>query len=113
LLQFLRIATLTLVLLSGSASWNIIFLAASDQSTPDAGQKLYRNLSCYGCHVVNGQGGKEGPNLDGIGRQFSRRDLEIQLTTPRLRQSNSRMPSFAFLQAHELENLVVFLETLK
>jgi Cytochrome c len=88
-------------------------LAAVDRSTPSSGQNLYYSLSCHGCHIHKEQGFKQGPDLDGISSVLSRKELEMQLTTPRHRKKNSRMPSFAFVQPMELQSLLDFLETLK
>jgi Cytochrome c len=97
--------------LSGRADSDVD-LASVDQST-SSGQNLYYSLSCHGCHLLKEQGFKQGPDLDGISSVLSRGELEIQLTTPRHRQKDSRMPSFAFVQPMELQILLDFLETLK
>jgi len=88
-------------------------LAGVDQSTPSSGQNLYYSLSCHGCHILKEEGFKQGPDLDGISSVLSREELKIHLTRPRLRQKNSRMPSFAFVQPMELQSLLDFLEELK
>jgi hypothetical protein len=113
LLQFFKIPiVLVAVLLSGGLPLSSIF-PAEDQSTTASGIILYHRLSCCGCHILKGQGGKEGPNLDGVASRLLRQELEVQLTTPRHRQSSSRMPSFAFMRPNELQNIMDFLQTLK
>jgi cbb3-type cytochrome oxidase cytochrome c subunit len=113
LIRYLVILILLIgILLSGSADSGTN-LSSVDQSTPSSGQNLYCRLSCHGCHILKEQGFKQGPDLDGISRVLSRKELEIQLTTPRHRKKNSRMPSFAFVQPMELQSLLDFLEILK
>jgi mono/diheme cytochrome c family protein len=86
---------------------------AADPATPSLGQELYQRLSCRGCHALEGRGGEVGPVLNGVGNRLSRNELEAQLLTPRRRQADSRMPSFAFVRPKELQALVDFLESLK
>jgi mono/diheme cytochrome c family protein len=88
-------------------------LSGPDQSTTASGFNLYHSLSCHGCHSINGQGEKEGPNLVGVGNRLSRQELEVKLTEPLHRQSYSRMPSFAFVRPQELQDLANFLQSLK
>ena len=85
----------------------------ADPATPSLGQDLYPRLSCRGCHALQGRGGDVGPVLDGVGSRLSRHELETQLVTPRRRQADSRMPSFAFVRSSELRALLDFLESLK
>jgi hypothetical protein len=85
----------------------------ADPATPSLGQELYQRLSCRGCHAWQGHGGEVGPVLNGVGSRLSRTELETQLLTPRRRQPDSRMPSFAFVRPTELQALLDFLESLK
>jgi cbb3-type cytochrome oxidase cytochrome c subunit len=70
-------------------------------------------LACHGCHALQGQSGNVGPSLEGIGNCLDRQELELQLLTPRRRQHDSRMPSFAFVRPLELQGLLDFLQTLQ
>jgi ubiquinol-cytochrome c reductase cytochrome b subunit len=85
----------------------------ADPATPTLGQDLYQRLSCRGCHAWQGRGGEVGPVLNGVGSRLSRTELETQILTPRRRQADSRMPSFAFVRPKELQALLDFLESLK
>jgi cbb3-type cytochrome oxidase cytochrome c subunit len=76
------------------------------------GHDLYQRLSCHGCHALQGRGGEVGPTLDRVGSRLAREELETQLLTPRRRQANSRMPSFAFVRPLELQALLDFLHSL-
>ncbi len=33
------------------------------------GQQVYADRKCSGCHTIEGQGGKEGPDLSRVGRK--------------------------------------------
>jgi cbb3-type cytochrome oxidase cytochrome c subunit len=48
-----------------------------------------------------------------VGSRLSRNKMETQLLTPRRRQAESHMPSFAFIRPKELQALLDFLESLK
>jgi len=86
---------------------------AAPQAPPAPGQELYSRLACYGCHTLQGKGGKVGPALDRIGSTLSGEELATQLSTPRCRRNDSRMPSFAFVRPFELQGLVDYLQALK
>lgn len=77
------------------------------------GRELYQRLSCHGCHALDGRGGEKGPALDGVGSRLTREDLQRQILTPRRRQADSRMPSFAFVRPAELQTLLDFLQSLQ
>lgn len=102
-----------LVMLLGGMGSTIVGHPLADPAPPSLGQELYRKLSCRGCHALQGRGGKVGPVLDGVGSRLSRTELETQILTPRRRQADSRMPSFAFVRPTELQTLLDFLESLK
>jgi hypothetical protein len=85
----------------------------ADPAPPSLGQELYQRLSCHGCHALQGRGGEVGPILEGVGSCLSRNELETQILTPRRREADSRMPSFAFVRPTELQALLDFLESLR
>jgi mono/diheme cytochrome c family protein len=86
---------------------------AAPQAPPASGQELYSRLACYGCHALQGKGGKLGPALDQTGSRLSGEELATQLSTPHCRRIDSCMPSFAFVRPLELQGLVEYLQTLK
>lgn len=90
--------------------------APPSPATPEAavkfGRDLYQRLACAGCHALQGRGGEVGPPLDRAGTQLSPEELKTQIVTPRQRQANSRMPSFAFVRPVELQALLDYLKTL-
>ncbi len=108
--RLFRGSVMLVILLGGLASTSH---PAADPATPSVGQDLYQRLSCRGCHALQGGGGHVGPDLDRVGARLSREDLETQLLTPRCRQVDSRMPSFAFVRPFEFQSMLDFLETLK
>ncbi len=48
----------------------------------DAGQNLFREIGCAECHRFGGEGGSVGPNLTGISRRLTPRDLLESLLSP-------------------------------
>jgi nitric oxide reductase subunit C len=86
---------------------------AALKTTIESGRNLHQRLSCHGCHALHGGGGEVGPALDGVGSRLTRGDLETQILTPRRRQADSRMPSFAFVKPSEIRELLDFLQSLK
>ena len=53
-----------------------------------AGEALYKQLECNACHVIGAEGGKVGPDLDGIGAQRSRAFLIGHITDPEAHAKN-------------------------
>jgi len=114
-----RLKRLFLLMVTGSIWW---LPTACQETLPpptrpraaiELGYDLYQRLSCHGCHVLQGQGGEAGPSLDGVGSRLLPENLETQILTPRRRQAESRMPSFAFVKTFELRTLLDFLQSLK
>ena len=48
----------------------------------EAGQTLFREIGCAECHRFGGEGGSVGPNLTGIGKRLTPRDLLESLLSP-------------------------------
>jgi cbb3-type cytochrome oxidase cytochrome c subunit len=101
-------STLLMILLGGTAL--TAGIPASEPATLSPGWDLYQRLSCRGCHSLQGRGSDLGPVLDRVGGRLSREELETQLLTPRRRQADSLMPSFAYVRPCELQALVDFLQ---
>jgi cytochrome c2 len=102
-------AILAVLMLMGIAALNSFALAGND-STASTGENFFQSLACGGCHAINGQGSKEGPDLTSVGKYFSRQELELKLKMPRSLRKDSPMPSFAFVQPQELQKLLDFLQ---
>ncbi len=89
---------------------------AVDPKLVQVGAKLFQNETngCLGCHTMNGEGGKVGPNLT----HEARRQAEIEwhiahLKNPQEMQPGSAMPSYDKLRPEELKALAAYLSTRK
>jgi ubiquinol-cytochrome c reductase cytochrome b subunit len=69
---------------------------------------------CVGCHVIDGDGGKDGPELTKAGEKHSPEELRVQITDPESVNPAADMPSFADrLSAEQLEAIVAYLAARK
>jgi ubiquinol-cytochrome c reductase cytochrome b subunit len=69
------------------------------------GARLFHDKGCLNYHLIDGNGGRRGPNLSTIGSLLTRDDLVI-----RIMNGGHNMPSFAnSLTPAELEDLLAFL----
>jgi ubiquinol-cytochrome c reductase cytochrome b subunit len=73
------------------------------------GARLFHDKACLNCHLIEGQGGRRGPNLSHIGDLLTRDEIVIRISN-----GGRNMPAFAgTLAPDELEDLVEFLQTRK
>jgi mono/diheme cytochrome c family protein len=80
----------------------------------DYGRKLYRQEGCMGCHQLDGDGGKVGPDLSVEGtRGRSDEWLVGHFKDPSAYTPGSVMPSFNQLTDDQLDALTVFLQSEK
>lgn len=78
------------------------------------GRKLYRQEGCVGCHLLDGEGGKVGPDLTLEGtRGRSEEWLIGHFKDPSAYTPGSIMPPFKQLMDEQLRALTVFLQSEK
>jgi len=91
-------------------------------ATPESerGRATFEKLNCASCHSVNGQGGKMGPPLDGVGGRRDEDFLTAHLTNPEEHAKKfpalhgnepNRMPH-PHATAEEVRSLVAYLLTI-
>jgi cytochrome c oxidase subunit 2 len=49
---------------------------------------------CIGCHVIDGKGGKDGPELSNIGRKHDLSALRLWIADPESVNPDAEMPAF-------------------
>jgi mono/diheme cytochrome c family protein len=65
---------------------------------------------CIGCHIINGDGGTEGPNLSSIGAKHDRATLRRWIEDPEAVDPEAEMPAFGTrLSAQELDVIAGYL----
>lgn len=73
------------------------------------GAVLFHDKGCINCHLIQGQGGRRGPNLSRIGDLLTHDEIVIRISN-----GGRNMPGFAsILKPEELEELVAFLQSRK
>jgi len=70
---------------------------------------LFHDKACLNCHLIQGYGGRRGPELTYIADKLTRDNLVIRIVN-----GGTNMPAFgSSLKPGELDALVAFLETRK
>ena len=65
---------------------------------------------CIGCHTLDGDGGREGPDLSGIGAKHDRATLRRWIADPEAVDPDAEMPAFdSRLTADELDSIAAYL----
>ena len=71
------------------------------------GAMLFHDKACLNCHLVQGLGGRRGPNLSYIGDKLSKDDMVLRIVN-----GGTNMPAFGgTLKSEEITNLVAFLQS--
>ncbi|MDK9717047.1 MAG: cytochrome c [Trichlorobacter sp.] len=91
----------------------LVFILLSGAAWADMpGEKLFHR-KCTMCHIVKGRGGAIGPELTKVAVRMSEAQLQAKIAYPKKSHPGSSMPSFATLEAGEMQSLISYLKTLK
>ncbi len=88
-------------------------LVATAVTSGSPGESVYKAQGCSACHLLDGVGGKVGPDLSRVGSKRDREWIEQQLRDPKSHNPQSIMPSFAKLSAKDLDDLATYLAGLR
>lgn len=72
------------------------------------GNMLLKDLGCIGCHIINGEGGTIGPELDGVGSRRNAQWLYDHFEDPQAVTPGSVMPKYTFTD-DEIRSLVLLM----
>ncbi|HEY1765153.1 MAG TPA: cytochrome b N-terminal domain-containing protein [Opitutaceae bacterium] len=71
------------------------------------GARLFYDHACLNCHLVDGYGGRRGPDLSLVGDRLTRMDIVI-----RILNGGNNMPAFGnMLKPEEVDDLVAFMQS--
>ena len=74
-------------------------------TSPLSGPQLFNERGCSHCHLLNGEGGRKGPDLSNVGRRLSADAIRKQIS-----EGGGAMPPYAdALGAGELDALTEML----
>ncbi len=86
--------------------------AGESQPLLAKGVKIYGESKCVMCHIIQGRGGKFGPDLSHVGAKRDAQWLRQIVKDPKADNPKSRMPPFQGSDA-DLDALTAYLRSLK
>lgn len=86
-------------------------LVAITPEFASSGAVVYQKYSCGGCHIVNGVGGKIGPNLNGLAARRTEAWTAEHFINPQKLSPGTPMPVYP-LATQEMQDLISWLFTL-
>ena len=107
-----------LVVAAGLVVMSGIGVFAQDAQKVALGKKLYEELKCGSCHMVEGKGGKMASALDGVGSKLSAADLKMWLTDPAAMHAKAPTKPKIMMRKTDrpdadLDALVAYMQSLK
>jgi mono/diheme cytochrome c family protein len=107
-----------IVVAAGVMTMSGLTLFAQDAQKVAQGRKLYEELKCGTCHIVEGKGGKMASALDGVGSKLTAADLKMWLTDPAAMHAKAATKPKVMMKKTErpdadLDALVAYLQSLK
>jgi ubiquinol-cytochrome c reductase cytochrome b subunit len=106
---------ITLGIAGGQSYWSPDFSApplpeqvvATSSGPIASGAQLFHEKGCEYCHMVDGYGGRRGPDLSNIGNRLTPEDMTV-----RILNGGTNMPAFAsILTPQQVNDLVAFLKS--
>ena len=94
------------------AAFALVALITVSAQAEGKGEQVF-GQKCAMCHVVNGKGGKIGPELTKISAKMKEKELKAKLEDPKKTNPNSSMPSFKTLPKADMNALLGYLKSLK
>jgi ubiquinol-cytochrome c reductase cytochrome b subunit len=82
-------------------------VVGTDRGPIANGAKAFYERSCLNCHLIDGFGGRRGPDLSHVGDRLTKTDLIV-----RILNGGNNMPAFgSILKPGEVDDLVAFLQS--
>ena len=72
------------------------------------GAMVYHESACSSCHTLNGEGGNDGPSLNGLRLRHDREWVKAHFADPDKLSPGSEMPPFNF-KPQELEQITSYI----
>ncbi|MHB1757792.1 MAG: cytochrome b N-terminal domain-containing protein [Leptospirillum sp.] len=88
-------------------------MVALDRGAMARGKIVFDHSGCMGCHMVDGKGGKVGPDLSEEGLAgHSEHWLKVQFVNSKAHFPQSPMPDFTFLKPDQIHDLAQYVSSL-